>query len=86
MSWGTSVMLIDYLLNVAGHSHEPLLIIARRNWRHCLCESSGGKQCVLSSLGVMGRSATSTAHRVNSMRDGTRTGRYEDVVTGVNPL
>ena len=49
-------------------------------------QSSGGKQCILSSLGVMGRSATSTGHRVNSMRDGTRTGRYEDVVTGVNPL
>ena len=40
-------------------------------------QSSGGKQCILSSLGVMGRSATSTGHRVNSMRDGTRTGRYE---------
>ena len=40
-------------------------------------QSSGVTQCVLSSLGVMGRSATSTGHQVNSMRDGTRTGRYE---------
>ena len=40
-------------------------------------QSSRGKQCILSSLGAMGRSATSTGHRVSSMRDGTRTGRYE---------
>lgn len=46
---GTSVML-----------GMLLLIIARRNWRHCLCKSSGDKQCILSSLGVLGRSATST--------------------------
>ena len=62
--------------SLSGGQWTPLLIIARRNWRYCLCKSSGGKQCILSSLGAMGRSATSTGHRVNSMRDGRRTGCY----------